>query len=87
MKWEYLVIGTQDIRADCQRIFSNYGKDRWKLVSVDNSTAYFKRPKIERKKREYLYVYDTQDGYIIYKGDEKIEPWNVVKLLNEGKVE
>lgn len=52
MKWEYMVIGIQDIRADCEIIFNRYGAKGWELVSANGNTAYFKRPNLAAMEAE-----------------------------------
>lgn len=45
MKWEYQIIGILKIRQDNEIRFNYLGKNGWELISVDNDTAYFGRPK------------------------------------------
>jgi hypothetical protein len=56
MKWEYTVIPVSDAYSDSEQYFDELGCQGWELVSVDEGIAYFKRPKIEHKKREVEYL-------------------------------
>lgn len=45
-KWEYVNISliTSNL-TNHQHLLNQYGREGWELVSVDNGTAYFRRPK------------------------------------------
>ena len=43
MRWEYLVLSTQDAYADTEADFNDLGDNGWELVAVDSGIAFFKR--------------------------------------------
>lgn len=67
MKWEYLSGVTGDyveagkdyvfIKGVIRRVtFNELGEKGWELVQIVGNIAYFKRPKIEHKKRKVEYL-------------------------------
>lgn len=50
-KWEYLVVAlhrplnTSDPEGATKELLNSMGAEGWRLVSVDDLTAYFRRPK------------------------------------------
>jgi hypothetical protein len=56
MKWEYKFEPVTDGYSDSKQCFEELGCQGWELISVYEGIAYFKRPKIEHKKREVEYL-------------------------------
>jgi hypothetical protein len=54
-KWEYKVVNfyteedwTKDSIKKWERLLNKYGAERWELVSIHDSLAYFKRPVMDK---------------------------------------